>query len=131
MDVLQSPGECADKSASVFGGADSISSWRIHHNDALPGGRVDINVVNTGSGATDDLQTARRIDDVLRISNKRKVKTWRLQLINKNGETKKQKSRATSCFKGRGLHTRLERKGTEDLFAKHRQKRGKEKSEDA
>ena len=49
----------------MFGGADRVSSRRVHDDDALPRGGVDVHVIDAGAGATHDLQPRTSVNDVL------------------------------------------------------------------
>ncbi len=48
----------------VFGGGDRIAERRVHHDDALGGGRRDLDIVDADAGAADHLQARRRFDDL-------------------------------------------------------------------
>ena len=49
----------------MFGGADCISARRVHDDDALPRGGVDVHVIDACAGATHDLQPRTSVNDVL------------------------------------------------------------------
>src|SRR5262245_13188510 len=50
----------------MLGGGDRIAEGRVHDDDALGGGRLDVDIVDANAGAADDLEFERRGDDLLR-----------------------------------------------------------------
>ena len=49
----------------MLGRADGISARRIHDDNAFPRGGWDVDVIDASSGATDNLEARRGIDDFL------------------------------------------------------------------
>ena len=49
-------GEREQHADRVLGGGDVVAAGRVHHHDAAPGGRVDVDVVDADAGAADDAQ---------------------------------------------------------------------------
>src|SRR5262245_51354144 len=50
----------------MLGGGDRIAEGRVHDDDALGGGRLDVDIVDANAGTADDLEFGRRGDDLLR-----------------------------------------------------------------
>src|SRR5882757_297753 len=48
----------------MFGGRDRIAERRIHHDDALGGGRGNLDIVDTDAGAADYFQLLGLVDDL-------------------------------------------------------------------